>query len=101
MYRTEENRKSAGYDNTGTLGAGGAAMVYGTLQLIEPAALDAVTAMVPEPDADGVPEIVPVELFIDNPAGNPVALYGHGPPANVATSGVMATLATKESGLVA
>jgi hypothetical protein len=66
---------SPGSDNTGTPGPGGGAIEYDIEAVIVPAALVAVTTIVPEATAEGVPDIAPVDALIDNPAGKPVAEY--------------------------
>ncbi len=54
-------------------GMGAAAMVNVRLALPVPPLLVALSVTVDVPAAVGVPEINPVVLFNDNPAGNPVA----------------------------
>jgi len=54
-------------------GMGAAAMVNVRLALPVPPLLVALSVTVDVPAAVGVPEISPVPLFTDRPAGNPVA----------------------------
>jgi len=54
-------------------GMGAAAMVNVRLALPVPPLLVALSVTVDVPAAVGVPEISPVPLFTDKPAGNPVA----------------------------
>jgi hypothetical protein len=52
---------------------GAGATVSVSVAVPDPALLVAPSVTVEVPGADGVPEINPVPVLIDNPAGNPVA----------------------------